>query len=261
MKRSLARLRFCAHLGYLFREHPLPARVARAAACGFVAIEHPAPYDLPAVTLRALAREAGVEFVQLALPAGDPSRGDKGFAAWPGREAEFRASLEIGLAYAHACGARYIQVQSGRTPAGWGQDIVWETYLGNLALACERAAAAGMGVLIEPIGPATLADYFMCGTALAVRAIRTLRSPNLGMLYDAFHGRCADEDPAAVMREHGDIIGHIQIADFPGRHEPGTGTTDFQALFSTLSELSWPGFVGCEYHPSAATEASLSWLR
>ncbi len=253
-------LRFSAHLGYLFLEYPLRARPAAASRAGFAAIEHPSPYEIAAAELRHLLGEQGLSFVQLALPAGDAAKAEKGFAAWPGREREFRDSLQIGLEYAAASGARFIQVQSGTNPIGYGQERVRDTYLTNLLRACEGAAAAGREVLIEPIGPATLKDYFMCETPLALDAIRTLRCPNLKMLYDLFHGRCAGEDPAAVIREHADIIGHIQIADFPGRHEPGTGGTDFERVFAALADCEWDGFVGCEYQPSATTESGLRWL-
>ncbi len=151
-------------------------------------------------------------------------------------------------------------MQSGTNPVGYARELVRDTYLTNLLRACEGAAAAGREVLIEPIGPATLKDYYMCATSLALEAIRTLRRPNLKMLYDVFHGCCAGEDPAAVIREHAEIIGHIQIADHPGRHEPGTGGTDFARLFAALAECSWDGFIGCEYKPSATTESGLGWL-
>lgn len=256
-----AMLRFSAHLGYLFLEHPLRSRVAAAKEAGFVAIEHPAPYSIPADELRCLAEEAGLAFVQLALPVGDAANGEKGFAASPGRHREFEDCLEIGLAYAKACGARFIQVQSGLTPTGHGPSVIWDAYLTNLAAACAGAARVGIEVLIEPIGPATLENYFMSRTPLAVDAIRTLNRPNLRMLYDVFHGRCAGEDPLAVIREHSGIIGHIQIADYPGRHEPGTGSTDFAAMFAALADMSWTGFIGCEYKPSSSTAKSLAWLR
>ncbi len=252
---------FSAHLGYLFGEHPFPGRIAAARQAGFAAIEHPGPYAIPAAVLRSWLEQEGLSFVQLALPAGDARKGEKGFAASPGRTREFRDSVEVGLDYARTARARFIHVQSGIHPVGYEPELVWDTYLTHLSWACEKAAQADVGVLIEPIGPATLPHYFMSRMPQAVLAIRTLQCPNLRMLYDVFHGRSAGEDPAAVIREHARIIGHIQIADFPGRHEPGTGSTDFEEIFSTVHELSWNGFVGCEYHPSTSTERSLGWLR
>lgn len=253
-------LRFSAHLGYLFLELPFEKRAAAARRAGFTAIEHPAPYGVPAAALKRLLDEEGLAFVQLALPAGDAAKGEKGFAACPGRQREFRESVEIGLDYAGAAGARFVHVQSGTTPVGHEWDLSWDTYLMNLAWTCERAERSGVQVLIEPIGPGSLENYFLSRMPLAVEAIRAVKHPHLKLLYDVFHGRCAGEDPAAVIREHAGIIGHIQIADFPGRHEPGTGTTRFEEIFSVLSEVSWPGFVGCEYKPSSTTESSLAWL-
>lgn len=251
--------RFSAHLGYLFLEHPFQARIAAAGRAGFRGIEHPAPYSIPAAEMRRLVEREGLSLVQLAPPAGDAAKGEKGLAAWPGRQQEFRESMEVGLVYAMTSGARFIQVQSGTRPTGVEPDIAWDTYLSNLAWACERAARVRKEVLIEPIGPATLKDYFMSTTPLAAEAIHTLKVPNLKMLYDVFHARCAGEDPASTIREHAGIIGHIHIADYPGRHEPGTGDTNFAEIFSALAEISWTGFVGCEYIPSSTTQSGLGW--
>ena len=226
-----------------------------------MAIEHPAPYGTPANELKTLIEQEGLSFVQLALPAGDVVKGEKGFAAWPGRHREFREAVEIGLDYAAASGARFIQVQSGTTPGEYEPEIIWDAYLMVLAWTCERAVRFDVEVLIEPIGPTTLKNYFMSRLPLGVDAIRSLKQPNLKMLHDVFHGRCAGEDPATVIREHADIIGHIQIADFPGRHEPGTGNTNSEKIFSVLAEISWAGFIGCVYKPSSKTENCLEWLR
>ena len=187
---------FSAHLGYLFGEHPFPGRIAAARQAGFAAIEHPGPYAIPAAVLRSWLEQEGLSFVQLALPAGDARKGEKGFAASPGRTREFRDSVEVGLDYARTARARFIHVQSGIHPIGYEPELVWDTYLTHLSWACEKAAQADVGVLIEPIGPATLPNYFMSRMPQAVLAIRTLQCPNLRMLYDVFHGRSAGDDPA-----------------------------------------------------------------
>jgi hydroxypyruvate isomerase len=252
--------RFSAHLGYLFSEHPFDRRFAAARSAGFQAVEHPEPYATPAAALRRLVDQEGLTFVQFALPPGDASKKEKGYAAWPGRQREFRDSVEIGLDYAQVSGARFIQVHSGLVPTDHPPELVWDVYLANLCWASERARQIGVGVLIEPIGPGTLANYFMSRTHLAIEAIQSANCPNLKVLFDIFHSRWAGEDPAAIIRAHAASLGHVHVADFPGRHEPGTGETNFEKIFSALADISWTGFVGCEYAPTSKTEESLGWM-
>lgn len=250
--------RFSAHLGYMFAERPLAGRFAAARAAGFAAVEHPAPYGMPADEMRQLLARTGLRFIQLALPAGRP--GEKGFAALAGREAEFCASMQTGLAYAQAVGAPFVQVQSGLIAEGADRARMWQTYLGNLDKGCRMAEEAGLGVLIEPIGAATIADYFMDRPALAVEALQTVKRPNLRILFDAFHAAVAAIDPGEFIARNAGSIGHIHIADHPGRHEPGTGTLDFAALFAAAEKAGYEGWFGCEYKPSGTTEASLGWF-
>jgi hydroxypyruvate isomerase len=252
---------FSAHLGYLFDELPLAERFAAARRAGFGAVEHPAPYAMPATTMRRHLDEQTLRLVQIALPAGDAARGEKGMAALPGREAEFGETLEVGIAYAMAAGADFIQVQSGLVPADVPGEQLWATYLANLARATERAAQVGLGVLIEPIGPGTLEGYFMGTSALALRAWQAVKAPNLGLLFDVFHEANAGGDPIRFVAEHIDAILHLHIADWPGRHQPGTGQLDFPRLFRTLAEVGYIGAIGCEYKPRGSTAESLGWLR
>ncbi len=251
---------FSAHFGYLFTELPLAERFAAARRSGFVAVEHPSPYAMPAAEFRRHVQDEGLSLVQIALPAGDPARGEKGMAALPGREVEFRVTLETGITYATESGARFIQLQSGLQPPEVAFDVLWDTYLRNLTFAAKRAAQAGLGVLIEPIGPGTLEGYFMGNSALALRAVRELQEPNLGMLFDVFHAANAGEDPLAFIATNSAAIRHLHIADYPGRNQPGTGTIDFPALFRLLADIGYAGLIGCEYKPTGHTMESLAWL-
>ncbi len=254
-------LRFSAHLGYLFTELPLADRFAAAAKAGFGAVEHPGPYELPASQLRALLADAGVEFVQLALPAGDAKLGEKGFAALPGREEEFLTSVRIGIEYAVAAGAHFIQVQSGLVPMHADPAMLWRTYIANLTVAADAAAEHNIDVLIEPIGSATISGYFMDRSNLAMQALEEVGRPNLHLLFDVFHSANAGIDPGQFVREHAARIGHLHIADYPGRNQPGTGTLDFLHLFRLIDEAGFSGFVGCEYKPLGGTEHSLDWYK
>jgi hydroxypyruvate isomerase len=164
-------VRYSAHLGYLFTELPLERRFAAARQAGFTEVEHPNPYVLPAEETDSLCRDNNLTFVQLALPAGDPSAGEKGIACLPGRELDFQLSVDKGITYAKRIGSRSVSVMSGVLPKGMSRDEVWPTYVRNVHFACEMAHSADLPVLIEPIGPATLADYMMDDPFLALRAL------------------------------------------------------------------------------------------
>jgi hydroxypyruvate isomerase len=252
-------LTFSAHLGYLFTELPLEERFAAARQAGFSTVEHPSPYALSADHAAALCWEHGLGFAQMALPAGDPSRGEKGIACLPGREEDFEASVRHGLAYARRVGSRYIHVMSGVLPAGLTREDAWLLYISNLRAACQAASEVGIPSLIEPIGKGTIANYLMDHPDLAVRAIEEIGSPNLFMLFDTFHAANSGIDPVAYMRKHHHLIAHVHIADHPGRHEPGTGNIDFAAFFAVLEDVGFAGAIGLEYIPAGATVAGLAW--
>ena len=251
--------RYSAHLGYMFTEYPLEDRFAAARAAGFDFVEHPGTYALRAARVAELCQENNLSFVQMALPSGNPAHGEKGIACLPGREDDFRTSVETGLAYARQIGSRYVHVMSGLRPNGVPAPDVWSTYIGNLRYACDAAAAEGLPVLIEPIGFATIADYFIDHPGIALRAIDDVASANLSMLFDAFHATNAGVDPVEFVRKHHDRISHVHIADHPGRHEPGTGNLDFKTFFDELDRAAYPGAIGLEYVPAGDTLAGLGW--
>lgn len=252
--------RLSAHVGFLFTERPLPERFGLAARAGFRAVEHPNPFALPAPQLRALLADAGLHLVQTAFPAGDAARGEKGFAALPSETARFRASVEPTLDYVDEVGCRLVHVMAAVRPPDVPPDLVWATYLENLAFAADAAARRGISILVEPIGPGSIANYVVDSTALGVQALRTIGRTNAKLLLDVFHAVSLGEDPVGHVRAHAALVGHVQIADHPGRHEPGTGAIDFAPVFRALADAGYAGFVGCEYHPSAATEDGLAWM-
>lgn len=250
---------YSAHLGYMFTEYPLEERFAAAARAGFTHIEHRGPYKLPATQVLDLCAEHRLSFVQMALPVGDATRGEKGLAALPGRQTDFRSSVATGLDYAQAAGSRYVHVMSGVISDPAQREEAWTTYLDNLRFACTEAAQREMTLLIEPIGVATLADYFIDHPDKALRALEEIEATNLKLLFDAFHATNAGVDAHAFMRRNADKIAHVHIADYPGRHEPGTGTFDFQRFFAVLRDVDYQGCVGLEYIPASNTEAGLHW--
>lgn len=252
--------KYSAHIGYLFSEIPLLERFAAARRGGFAAVEHPAPYAVPPAEVARQLRETGLTFVQMGLASGDAARGEKGFAALPDRVDTFRESVGKGLDYAEAIGCKAVHAMAGVRPDGVDHDRLWDTYLENMAVAADAAASRGMRILIEPIGPGSLPNYFMDDSALGVRAIEALKRDNVRLIFDAFHATNAGEDPVPFVRAHAGLIHHMHIADHPGRHEPGTGTIDFDALYAALDAAGFRGFIGCEYVPAGNTEAGLTWL-
>lgn len=244
----------------MFTEHPLEGRFAAAAAAGFREVEHPTPYGLAASRVRELCDQHGLSFVQMALPAGDTARGEKGIGCLPGREQEFRQSVETGLDYAHEIGSRFVHVMSGVVSEPEAFDAARACYITNLRFACDAAAARGMMLLVEPIGVATISGYLVDHPAKALGVIADVGAPNLRMLFDAFHATNAGIDAITFVQQHPETIAHIHIADHPGRHEPGTGTFDFVRFFEALDRVGYPGSVGLEYIPAGDTREGLSWL-
>ncbi len=254
--------RLSAHVGFLYTELPLAQRFAAAARDGFRYAEHPNLFATPAVEVAGWLRDAGLPpLAQTGFPAGDAARGEKGFAALPERGAEFRANVEPTLDYVEALGCRLVHAMAGVRPAGVAWDRLWGTYVENIAFAAEAAGRRGMSVTIEPIGPGSIANYIIDQPALAIDAIREVGRSNVALLFDAYHCACLGHDPAALIREHAALIAHVQIADDPGRHEPGTGRIAFPPIFAALEAVGYAGPVGCEYHPAATTDAGLGWMR
>jgi hydroxypyruvate isomerase len=252
--------RLSAHIGFLFTELPFQERIFAARKVGFKAVEHPHPFATPARLLKSVLSEADLSLVQTAFPSGDMVRGEKGFAALPGSTARFRATVEPTLDYVEAVGCRLVHAMAGIRPADISHEEIWQTYLDNLSFAADAAVKRGIGILIEPIGPGTIANYIVDDPHVAMNAIKALNRPNVGLLMDVFHCESLGHDSVQFIHENGSYIRHAQIADHPGRHEPGSGSINFDAILESLTKVGYRGFVGCEYHPSFSTETSLSWF-
>lgn len=256
-----AMARFSAHIGYLFTELPLADRIRAAAEAGFVAVEHPAPGQIPAAEMRKLLAGGGVTFAQMGVAAGDPARGEKGLAALPEARQRFREAVLTGLDYAAEIGCRLVHPMSGVLPGGVSLEALWAGYLENMAFVADEAARRGLVMLIEPIGPGTLPNYAIAETQVALDAISALSRSNVSLLFDVFHGANEGLDPAEVIAAHGAVIGHVHLADRPGRHEPGSGALDFNAIREALAGVSYRGLLGCEYIPSGRTTDNLGWMK
>lgn len=254
----MKRLELSAHLGYLFTEVPLAERFAAARAAGFGVVELPDPYLLPIGEFASLCDANRLKVAQIGMPPGE--RGEKGIACLPGREAEFREHVEIAISYARAVGCGFFHPMSGIVQSGANPASVRAAYIANLHHACARAAAEGLSVIIEPIGAGTIDGYFLNHPDLAVELLQECSLPNLRLSFDIYHAAYVAIDPTDFVRRHGDKIAHIQIADFPDRHEPGTGVLDFTGFFRALQLSGYAGTVGLEYRPRTTTGDGLSWI-
>ncbi|MDD3354673.1 hydroxypyruvate isomerase [Zoogloea sp.] len=252
--------RFSANLSFLFLEHPFLERFAAAAACGFRGVEFHFPYDFPADEIADAARRAGVAVVLFNFPAGNWAEGERGIACLPERVAEFQAGVEKAAAYAEALECPRINCLAGLRPEGMEEHLLHRTLVGNLRLAADRLAMSGRDVLLEPLNSRDTPRFFVDRTLPALALLDEANRPNLFLQYDIFHAQVMEGDLALSLAKHLPRIGHVQLADNPGRHEPGTGEINFPFLLSHLDAINYQGWVGCEYAPSGRSEDSLAWM-
>lgn len=252
--------RFCAHLGYQFTEVPFAARFNAAANAGFAAIEFPAPYATPAAELAMLTNARNLVWVQFALPMGDTAAGEKGICCHPGREQELAEGLARAIDYATALRCTRVHAMSGIVPAGVSRADAMTTYIRNLCYVADVAALHELEVLVESINSRDVPGYLVDRPSLGLDILERCARANVRLLLDTYHATTMGEDPVALVRAHADVIGHVQVADHPGRHEPGTGTIPFASFFDVLDEHGYEGWVGCEYVPARRTEDGLGWL-
>ncbi len=253
--------KFSANISMLFREVEIPERFVVAARAGFKAVEIQFPYAWDKRELARCAQHAGVEVVLINIPAGDPEKGDRGIGCLPGRVAEFREGVAKGVEYAKALGCKQMNCLAGVAPPDIDGAKVRGTYVCNLRYAAGELARYGMTLLIEPINTQTVPGFYLNTSAQALELMDEVGAANLKMQYDLFHMRIMGDDLAEAIAGNLARIGHMQIADVPGRHEPGTGDTDFPPLFDLVDRLGYRGWIGAEYLPLGETGDSLAWAR
>jgi hydroxypyruvate isomerase len=254
-------LRFAANLSFMYQELPFLERFAAAAADGFAGVEYLFPYDHPAEDIAARLRANGLEQVLFNLPPGDWATGERGIACLPGRHIEFAAGVERALRYAQVLGNERVHVMAGIPTSGMGRAACRDTYVGNLRLACGRAADQGRTVLIEPINTRDIPGYFLNRQDEAHAIIAAVGADNLKVQMDFYHAQIVEGDIAVKYRRYQAGLGHVQIAGVPERHEPDSGELNYAYLLDMLDASGYAGWVGCEYRPRGGTSAGLSWLR
>ncbi len=220
------------------------------------------PYEAPAAALREQLQAHGLQMVLHNLPAGDAAAGDRGLACHPGREEEFRAGVARGIEYATTLGVPQLNCLSGKAPAGVDDATLRRTFVANLRYAARAFKDAGLKLLIEPINNNDIPGFWLNRTELAISVLDEVDADNAWLQYDIYHAQRYEGELAATIARYLPRIAHIQFADNPGRHEPGTGEINHDFLFAFLDRVGYAGWLGAEYKPSTATtEASLGWLQ
>lgn len=253
-------LRFCANLDWLFTERPLLDRFAAAAESGFRGVELLNPYAVAPSAIRRRLDEFGLTQVLFNSPSGDRARGERGMACIPGRETQFRDSVLVALDYAASLDCRLVHLMGGVAP----DDVAYETatalYADNIAWAAEQASPAGVRLAIEAINGRDIPGYVLRTQEQAAALVTSIGPDKIGLQFDIYHCQTAQGDVSRRLETFMPLIAHIQVADVPHRHEPGTGEIGWDFLFTRIRELGYGGWVGCEYGPRAGTTAGLSWL-
>lgn len=253
--------KFAANLSMMFNEVEFLDRFDAAAMAGFKGVEFLFPYAFEAEALRARLDAAGLTQALFNLPPGDFEKGDRGFAALPGREADFDAALDTALGYAETLECDLLHVMSGIVPAGTAREACTEALIANLKRAAPKAAARGKTLIIEPINTRDIPGYFLNTQAQARAILEAVAADNVGLQFDFYHVQIVEGDLAKTFEVQRDLIRHVQIAGVPERHEPNVGEINYPYLFELMDRLGYDGWVGCEYRPRAGTVEGLSWMK
>lgn len=252
--------RFSANLSMLYPDRAFVDRFAAAAADGFGAVEYVGAYDQDPAMLRQLLEAHGLVQALFNLPAGDWAAGERGLACLPGRQEEFELSVETAIVYAKATGCQQVNCLAGIAPSSHERAALEAVLVDNLRHAASRFAAEGIKLLLEPINPRDMPGYLINSTADYERIADGVGHDNLFLQYDFYHMQVVQGDLLPTFERLQPRIAHVQVADHPGRHEPGTGEINYANIFAALDRAGYAGWVGAEYRPAADTSAGLGWL-
>ena len=252
--------RFAANLSMMFQEHEFLDRFRAARNAGFAGVEFLFPYDFAADDIVRQLRQADLAQVLFNLPPGEWTKGERGLAALPGREEEFRTSVETALEYAQALDCPTLHCMAAMVPAGVDREQCERTYTANLRIAARACAEAGRTLVIEPINTRDMPGYFLTHQGQGRAIIEAVGEPNLKLQLDLYHCQIMEGDLARHIRELADITGHVQIAGVPDRHEPDLGEVNYRYLYDVLDESGYQGWIGCEYRPRGRTTDGLGWF-
>lgn len=251
--------KFAANLTMLFTERPFLDRFEPAAKAGFDAVEFLFPYAFETAEIRRRLDANGLKLVLHNLPAGDWDAGERGIACHPDRQAEFRDGVMRAIDVATALGTPRLNCLVGKAPAGVEAATLRRTLVDNLRFAAAELNKAGLKLLVEPINRFDIPGFLLNRTDDAVALLDEVAAANAYVQYDIYHAQRTEGEIAATLAQHLSRIDHIQLADNPGRHEPGTGELNWDFLFRHIDRLGYGGYIGCEYKPLSTTEAGLGW--
>lgn len=252
--------KFAANLSMLFTEIDFLDRFQAAANAGFKGVEYLFPYAYDKQELAKRLKDNGLVQVLHNLPAGDWEAGERGIACHPDRVEEFKQGVARAIEYAQALGCPQVNCLAGKIPTGVTPAAAHKTFVDNLRYAAAELKRAGIRLVIEPINTFDIPGFFLSRTDQALAIIAEVGSDNLRVQYDIYHAQRTEGEIANTLQKHLARIAHVQLADNPGRNEPGTGELNYPFLFAHLDRIGYQGWVGCEYKPANGTEAGLGWL-
>lgn len=250
--------RFAANLSLMFSELEDPARFEAARKAGFTAVEYLRPYTYPVEDIRSWLNATGLELILINTPAGNPQAGERGLAALPGREADFRDAFDLTMRYATGLGAGMVHLMAGIVPEGEPVEACEAVFVGNVQAASEIAKRHGVILLLEALNTRDAPGYLHTNTAHSRRLIEATGCDNVFLQYDFYHMQIMQGDLVENMRRHFDLIRHVQFSSVPGRHEPQHGEVNFTHIFDAIDAMGYTGWTGCEYAPKGDTLEGLA---
>ena len=252
--------KLAANLSMMFQEVDFLDRFEAAAKAGFKGVEYLFPYDFNVNQLVEILQKNDLKHVLHTLPAGAWGAGERGIGALPDRIGEFQEGVGKAIEYTKALGNTQLNMLSGIAPEGVKADVLNKTFIDNAVFAASELAKNDIRLVIEMINTRDVPGFFLSGTQQALDLIADTGSDNIQLQYDIYHMQIMEGDLAPTMEKHLTSIGHIQLADTPGRHEPGTGEINYPFLFDFLDRIGYDGWIGCEYIPAQKTEEGLGWF-
>ncbi len=254
-------MRFNANVSILFKEAPLLERFGRAAEAGFGVVEFWWPSGEDVGEVEKAIRDAGLEVALFNFDAGDMAGGDRGLVSDPSREEQFRENVPVALELARSIGCRRLNALAGQEISGMRREVQLELARRNVAFAADEAREVGIEVLVEAVNTFENGPYLLNTTEQAAGFVRSVRLENVKIQHDLYHMQRMEGNLVATLEQYAGMIGHVQIADSPGRGEPGTGEIRYPYVLSRLEEFGYEGYVGLEYNPTTeTTEESFDWL-
>jgi len=248
-----------ANLSMMFNEVDFMSRFKEASNLKFKAVEYLFPYDFPKDNILNELKENNLNQILFDLPAGDWEAGDRGIATDPSRVNEFKDGVELAIEFANIINPKNLTCLVGKKPSSVSDVQAKDTLVENLLFAAKELDSSDFKLLVEPINTVDIPGYWLCKTNQALDIINEVNHPNLNLQYDIYHMQIMEGNVINTIKNNLKIIGHMQLADNPGRHEPGTGELNYPVIFEEINSMGYEGWIGCEYVPLENTVTGLNW--